>query len=95
MKIKIKAEAFATLTEIEKFIERKNTPGSGKKFTIFFLNFIKKTLTTFNNHAICKYPEFKSMNWRYFFYNDWVIAYAVEYDRTEVKLIIHGSLLNY
>ncbi|MCK6610262.1 MAG: hypothetical protein L6Q78_04400 [Bacteroidia bacterium] len=38
MKITIKAEAAATINKLVKFIDSKNTPGSGKRFALKFLN---------------------------------------------------------
>lgn len=94
MNIIINEKALSTLEKIGEFVENKNTFGSGNRYITKFLNFIEETLLTFNNHQFCKAIQFNKMNYRCFFYNDWVVAYKKNENYIEVKIIIHGTLLN-
>jgi len=77
MKITIKAEAAATINELVKFIDSKNTPGSGKRFALKFLNKIVDSLKNHEVHSLCKFPEFAEKGWKCFLINDWVVAFEV------------------
>ena len=95
MKIVISSEAVLVIQELAKFVEIKNTPGSGKRFASKFLKLIKSKLLNSNQHQTCKYPEFQDKQWKCLVFKDWIVAYAAHQDQIETKLIIHGSLLNY
>ncbi len=95
MKIVISSEAVLVIKELAKFVEIKNTPGSGKRFASKFLKLIKSKLLKFNQHRLCKYPEFQDKQWRCLIFKDWIVVYATNQYQIEIKLIINGSLLNY
>lgn len=95
MRITIKAEAAATINEIGRYVDSKNTPGSGKRFVSKFLKLIQVSLKSYNLHGLCKFPEFADKGWKCFFIKDWIIAYKVGKKQIEIKAIIHGTLLNY
>jgi hypothetical protein len=95
MKVYISIEAINTIHEITRYIESQNTKGSGKRFTKKFLQNLIKTLGIFNHHVFCKFPEFAEKKWRCFNYKNWIIAYELNEKTVSIKVIIHGSLLNY
>ena len=94
MNIIINEKALSTLEKIGEFVENKNTLGSGNRYVTKFLNFIEETMLSFNNHQLCKSIQLYKMNYRCFFYNDWVVAYKKNENYIEVKIIIHGTHLN-
>jgi|LakMenEpi03Aug12_release.lakeMendotaPanAssembly.Ray.scaffolds.fasta_scaffold2362234_1 hypothetical protein len=95
MKIVISSEAVLVIKELAKFVEIKNTPGSGKRFASKFLKLIKSKLLKFDQYGLCKYPEFQDKKWRCLIFKDWIVVYAKNQYQIEIKLIVHGSLLNY
>jgi hypothetical protein len=95
MKVYISIEATNTIHEIARYIESQNTKGSGKRFANKFLQNLIKTLKKFNHHITCRFPEFADKNWRCFNYKNWIVAYESNEKTVSIKVIIHGSLLNY
>ena len=92
MKIKIAEEAKHVLTELEIFVESKNTKGAGKRFKKRFIEKIKSHLQN-PVHQDCKHESLKAKMLKCFFINDWVIAYKTEAEQIVIYVIIHGSLL--
>jgi hypothetical protein len=94
MNVLFSEEARLVIVELEKFVEEKKPPGSGKRFTTKF----KQHILNYSNaqvHLSCKFPLFRRRNLFCFILNDWTVAYEVQSNSFIVHTIIHGSLLNY
>ena len=94
MDVLFSEEARLVITELEQFVEEKNTAGSGKRFTIKF----KQRILDYSKvqvHLPCNFPLFLRRKLFCFVLNDWIVAYEVQSNHFIVRTIIHGSLLNY
>ena len=95
MKILIKKEAAKSIKAVIKFIESKNTKGSGLRWFRRLENHLLKTTPVSKSLTLCKYPPFKKMGLICLIYKDWVIAFKNYEDRCEIIAFVYGSNLNY
>jgi len=93
LKIKITPKALNVIYAISDFVESKNTPGSGARFSLKFKSEIKKLAVTDVQFALCSHPVLAALNYSCSHFNDWVIAFRISSNELIVYEIIHGSLL--
>ena len=93
MKVVIADHALAVIDLVAKFVELKNTPGSGNRYAMRFKKAIKKLAVKNVQYPICHYSKFASLNYSCSHFNDWVIAFKIKDSVLTVHEIIHGSIL--
>lgn len=87
------AKAMDVIDEIADFAESKNTPGSGNRFAVKFLNTIGSWAVSNTQYALCDHEVFAAFGYSCRRINDWVVAFKIENNVLTVYEIILGSLL--
>lgn len=93
MTIFITPEASNVIDAIADFVEAQNTPGSGKRFALKFINAIERLAIPKVQYGLCAHHVLASLHYSCSYFNDWVIAFRINNDELIVHEIIHGSLL--
>lgn len=93
MKISITPEASNVIDAIADFVETQNTPGSGKRFALKFINAIERLAISNVQYGLCAHHVLALLHYSCSYFNDWVIVFRINNDELIVHEIIHGSLL--
>jgi hypothetical protein len=93
LKVSITPKASKVIDAIADFVESKNTPGSGGRFAVKFIDVIEKLALPNLQYAVCAHPVLAAYKYSCRYFNDWVIAFKIYNDELTVYEIIHSSLL--
>ncbi len=93
MKIVLKKRAINSIDKTAKWIESKNTMGSGKRWTNKILDYILKIAQSNASFQICRNWSLARYHYHCFHIDDWVVAFKKTPNTFTVYRFIHGSRL--
>lgn len=93
MQWSIKPKALKVINAAGKFVESKNTPGSGDRFIRKFIAAIEKLAIPGVAYSLCNHHILAARKYSCSHFNDWVIAFKISQGELIVHEIIPASLL--
>lgn len=93
MKVIISERALDTIDAVAKFVESKNTKGSGGRYALRLKAAIRSLAIPNVQYPIFNHHKFAAQGYSCSHFNDWVIVFKIENNKLLVFEIVHGSLL--
>lgn len=93
MKIIISERALDAIDAVSKFVESKNTKGSGARYAMRLKAAIKSLAIPNVQYSICHHHKFAAQGYSCSQFNDWVIVFKIDNNKLVIFEIVHGSLL--